>query len=119
MATEANLLDMIGDTPLLHLKSLSRATRCRILAKAEFSNPGGSSKDRVALAIVREAERSGRLKPGGTLWVGTDEDVYDMVGWSNGRVRDELAAEGFRRIGQTSGHAGDVVLNVLFGTRGA
>ncbi len=68
-------------------------------------------------AALAEARRI--LKPGGTLWVGTDEDVYDMVGWSNGRVRDELSAEGFRRIGQTSGHAGDVVLNVLFGTRGA
>ena len=67
MATEANLLDMIGDTPLLHLKSLSRATRCRILAKAEFSNPGGSSKDRVAAAIVQAAEASGALLPGGTL----------------------------------------------------
>ena len=68
-------------------------------------------------AALAEARRI--LKPGGTIWVGTDEDVYDMVGWSNGRVRDELSAEGFRRIGQTSGHAGDVVLNVLFGTRGA
>jgi ubiquinone/menaquinone biosynthesis C-methylase UbiE len=59
------------------------------------------------------------LKPGGTIWVGTDEDVYDMAGWSNGRVRDELSAAGFRRIQQTSGHAGDVVLNVLVGTRRA
>lgn len=64
---DTTYLDMIGDTPLLHLRSLSRATRCRILAKAEFSNPGGSSKDRVAAAIVREAEASGALQPGGTL----------------------------------------------------
>ena len=67
MTQPATYLDMIGDTPLLHLRSLSRATRCRILAKAEFSNPGGSSKDRVAAAIVREAEASGALQPGGTL----------------------------------------------------
>ena len=63
----SDVLDMIGDTPLIHLRSLSRATRCRILAKAELSNPGGSSKDRVAAAIVHEAESSGTLLPGGTL----------------------------------------------------
>ena len=62
-----NVLDMIGNTPLVHLRSLSQATRCRILAKAEFSNPGGSSKDRVAAAMVQEAEASGALARGGTL----------------------------------------------------
>ena len=62
-----SVLDMIGNTPLVHLRSLSRATRCTILAKAEFSNPGGSSKDRVAAAMVQEAEASGALAPGGTL----------------------------------------------------
>ena len=62
-----NVLDMIGNTPLVHLRSLSQATRCTILAKAEFSNPGGSSKDRVAAAMVQEAEASGALAPGGTL----------------------------------------------------
>ena len=60
-------LDLIGNTPLVHLRSLSAATGCEILAKAEYLNPGGSSKDRIALAIVREAEDAGRLKPGGTL----------------------------------------------------
>ena len=70
-ATSASLgvsaLDLIGNTPLVHLRSLSAATGCEILAKAEYLNPGGSSKDRIALAIVREAEDAGRLKPGGTL----------------------------------------------------
>ena len=59
------------------------------------------------------------LKPGGTVWVGTDEDVYDMAGWSNGRVRDELSGVGFRRIRQTSRHEGDVVLNLLSAVRRA
>ena len=63
----ASVLDLIGDTPMVHLRSLSEATGCTILGKAEFLNPGGSSKDRVALAIVREAEAADRLKPGGTL----------------------------------------------------
>ena len=59
--------DLIGGTPLIRLHSLSAATCCEILAKAEFLNPGGSSKDRVALAMVREAEASGKLHPGGTV----------------------------------------------------
>ena len=61
------VLDLIGNTQLVHVRSLSELTGCTILAKCEFLNPGGSSKDRVALAIVREAEASGALKPGGTI----------------------------------------------------
>lgn|GEM_PF-1591083 len=64
-------------------------------------------------AALTEAARV--LRPGGVVWVGTDEDVYDMAGWSNGRVRDELSAAGFGRIRQTSLHEGDVVLNLLSG----
>lgn len=66
-AVQASVLDLIGGTPLIRLHSLSAATGCEILAKAEFLNPGGSSKDRVALAMVREAEASGKLHPGGTV----------------------------------------------------
>jgi len=62
-----SLLDLIGNTPLIELRTLSRATGCRILAKAEFMNPGGSTKDRVAAAIVVDAERRGTLRPGGTI----------------------------------------------------
>jgi len=61
----------IGSTPLIRLRSLSDATGCEILGKAEFMNPGGSVKDRAALAIIEDAERSGRLKPGGTVVEGT------------------------------------------------
>ena len=63
----SSVLDLIGGTPLVRLRTLSDATGCTILGKAEFLNPGGSSKDRVALGIVREAEASGALRPGGTL----------------------------------------------------
>ena len=62
---------LIGDTPLVELVSLSRATGCRVFAKAEFLNPGGTSKDRVALQMIEEAERAGRLRPGGTVVEGT------------------------------------------------
>ncbi|KAL1518427.1 hypothetical protein AB1Y20_002719 [Prymnesium parvum] len=67
LAAHHSVLDLIGNTPLLHLRSLSLATGCTIVAKAEFLNPGGSSKDRVALEMVREARASGQLEPGGTL----------------------------------------------------
>jgi cysteine synthase A len=61
----------IGNTPLIRLHRFSEETGCEILGKAEFMNPGGSVKDRAARAIIDEAERSGRLKPGGTVVEGT------------------------------------------------
>ena len=60
-------MHLVGNTPLVYLPTLSKATKCTVLAKAEFLNPGGSSKDRVAATIVTQAEKSGRLKPGGTI----------------------------------------------------
>ena len=61
----------IGNTPLIRLEGPSKATGCEILGKAEFLNPGGSVKDRAALAIVRDAEKRGLLRPGGTIVEGT------------------------------------------------
>jgi cysteine synthase A len=61
----------VGNTPLIRLSKLSNETGCEILGKAEFLNPGGSVKDRAALFIVRDAERRGTLKPGGTVVEGT------------------------------------------------
>ncbi|HEY8537898.1 MAG TPA: cysteine synthase A [Steroidobacteraceae bacterium] len=63
--------EAIGNTPLIRLNKLSEETGCEILGKAEFMNPGGSVKDRAARGIIEEAERSGKLKPGGTLVEGT------------------------------------------------
>ncbi len=67
----ADLAAAIGHTPLIRLKCASEATGCTVLGKAEFMNPGGSVKDRAGLAIIEDAERSGRLRPGGTLVEGT------------------------------------------------
>jgi cysteine synthase A len=64
-------IDSIGRTPLIELKAASQATGCRILGKAEFLNPGGSVKDRAALAIVQDAEEKGLLRPGGIIVEGT------------------------------------------------
>ena len=61
----------VGNTPLIRLARLSQETGCEILGKAEFLNPGGSVKDRAALYIIRDAERRGTLKPGGTVVEGT------------------------------------------------
>ncbi|HMN71332.1 MAG TPA: cysteine synthase A [Rhodoblastus sp.] len=71
MRIAANVIEAIGHTPLIELQAASRATGCRILGKAEFMNPGGSVKDRAALAIVRDAEARGQLKPGGVIVEGT------------------------------------------------
>ncbi len=67
----STVLDAIGNTPLIRLKAASDATGCEILGKAEFMNPGGSVKDRAALAIIRDAMARGALKEGGTIVEGT------------------------------------------------
>lgn len=65
------LSSAVGGTPLLRLNRLSAETGCEILGKAEFLNPGGSIKDRAALAMLDAAERSGALPPGGLIIEGT------------------------------------------------
>ena len=67
----ADFNDAVGDTPLIRLAGPSERTGCEILGKAEFLNPGGSVKDRAARFIIEDAERSGALKPGGTIVEGT------------------------------------------------
>jgi len=62
-----SILDLIGNTPLVDVSALSPNPAVRILAKLEGQNPGGSVKDRIALSMIEDAERSGRLVPGATL----------------------------------------------------
>ena len=71
MSIRKGFADAIGNTPLIRLNRLSEETGCEILGKTEFMSPGGSVKDRAARAMIDEAERSGRLKPGGTVVEGT------------------------------------------------
>ncbi len=71
MKVTSSVLDAIGGTPLIKLRAASEATGCDIYGKAEFMNPGGSIKDRAALAIIRDAIARGALKPGGTIVEGT------------------------------------------------
>ena len=71
MRTWPDMLSAIGNTPLIRLRRASDATGCEILGKAEFMNPGGSVKDRAALAIVEAAVADGSLELGGTIVEGT------------------------------------------------
>ena len=71
MEFRRDFIDVIGNTPLVRLTAASKAAGCEILGKCEFMNPGGSVKDRAALAIVQDAEAKGLLKPGGVIVEGT------------------------------------------------
>ena len=71
LRTVANFEAAVGNTPLLRLRGPSEATGCDIFGKCEFMNPGGSVKDRAALGIIKHAEETGLLKPGGTIVEGT------------------------------------------------
>jgi cysteine synthase A len=71
MRTYSNVIDAIGRTPLIRLRKASELTGANIYGKAEFLNPGQSVKDRAALGMIRDAEKSGRLLPGGVIVEGT------------------------------------------------
>jgi cystathionine beta-synthase len=62
-----NVLELVGETPIVRLDRLSREVPGELLAKLEYLNPGGSVKDRIGMAMIEAAERDGRLRPGGTI----------------------------------------------------
>lgn len=62
-----DILGKIGNTPLLMLRKVTEGHDVNVFVKCEFLNPGGSIKDRMALGMIEEAEKSGKLKPGGTI----------------------------------------------------
>jgi cystathionine beta-synthase len=62
-----NVVELIGDTPLVRLRNLTEGIEATVLAKVEYFNPGGSVKDRIAVRMVEEAEKAGLLRPGGTI----------------------------------------------------
>ncbi|MCX7920235.1 MAG: cysteine synthase A [bacterium] len=67
MAIAENILDLIGNTPLVKLHHLFRPNSATVYAKLEFQNPGGSVKDRICIAMLEEAEKRGLIKPGSTI----------------------------------------------------
>jgi cystathionine beta-synthase len=62
-----NILGTLGNTPLVRLHKVTRGVSCDVVAKVEYFNPGGSVKDRIGITIIEDAERQGKLKPGGTI----------------------------------------------------
>ncbi len=66
-----NILETIGNTPLVKLNNITKEIEATVLAKVESTNPGNSIKDRMAIKMIEEAEKSGKLKPGGTIIEGT------------------------------------------------
>jgi cystathionine beta-synthase len=71
MKVSNNILETIGNTPLVRLNKLTREVEATVLAKVEYFNPGSSVKDRMAVKMVEDAEADGRLQPGGTIVEGT------------------------------------------------
>ncbi|HEY8829317.1 MAG TPA: cysteine synthase, partial [Candidatus Limnocylindria bacterium] len=67
MPIAADVLGLVGNTPLVHLSRIGKGLKARLVAKLEMLNPGGSVKDRIGLAMIEEAEKRGALKPGGTI----------------------------------------------------
>jgi len=67
MATYNNILESVGKTPLIKLNSINQEIQSTIYGKVEYLNPGGSTKDRIALAMIEAAEKEGKLQPGGTI----------------------------------------------------
>src|SRR5690606_41849096 len=66
-----NILETIGNTPLVKLNNITKDISATILAKIESTNPGNSIKDRMAVKMIEDAEKAGLLKPGGTIIEGT------------------------------------------------
>ena len=71
MEIKNNILETIGNTPLIKLNKLTKDFPCTVLAKVEYFNPGNSAKDRMAIKMIEVAEQQGKLKPGGTIIEGT------------------------------------------------
>lgn len=88
MSINKNIEATVGHTPLVELNNLSREAGCvaKILAKVEARNPGGSVKDRVAVAMIDDAERRGALRPGGTIIEPTSGNTGIGLAWA-GRLK--------------------------------
>ena len=78
-----NILETIGNTPMVRINELAKEIPALVLAKYETFNPGNSVKDRMALKMIEDAEADGRLKPGGTIIEGTSWVFWLNSCWTN------------------------------------
>ena len=92
------ITELVGETPVLHLRKLSPAGGADVYAKLEYLNPGGSIKDRAALGMITKAERDGRLKPGATIFEATAGNTgvgLALIGSGRGYKTVLAVPEGF------------------------
>ena len=101
-----NILGTIGNTPLVKINELAAGFPCTVLAKVEFFNPGGSVKDRIGVSMIEEAEREGRVQPGGTIIEGTS-------GNTGAGLALAAIAKGYRCIFTTTDKQSQEKLDVL------
>lgn len=101
-----DITDAIGNTPLVRLRRITAEWPCTVLAKLEYFNPGGSVKDRIGLAMIREAERKGLLEPGGTIIEGTSGNTGAALAMA-------AATRGYRCIFTTTDKQSQEKLDVL------
>src|SRR5258708_18791066 len=85
-----HVTDLIGRTPLVELKRVTSDAQATVLAKLEMFSPGGSSKDRVALQMIREAEAQGLLRPGGIITEPTSGNMGLSLAWVSAPRRYRL-----------------------------
>ena len=102
-----NVLEVVGNTPLVRLNSMTEGLKCNVWAKVEFTNPGGSVKDRIAMHIIDEAERTGAITPGGTIVEATSGNtgaglamVAALRGYKTIFVLPDKQSEGRKNIQQ-------------------
>ncbi len=76
-----SMLELIGNTPLLKLNKIGKDVKANLFVKLEYMNPSGSHKDRMARSMIEGAEKSGRVKPGGTLLEVTSTNTGPAVAW--------------------------------------
>ena len=96
MDIKNNILETIGNTPLIKLNKITKDFPCTVLAKVDYFNPGNSIKDRMAVKMVEVAEKEGKLKPGGTIIEGTSGQ------YRNGAWHWQQCVKGYKCIFTTT-----------------
>lgn len=77
------MTELVGNTPLVRINKITKGTDAQIVAKVEAFNPGGSSKDRIGIAMIEAAEKSGKLRPGGTIIEPTSGNTGVGLAWAS------------------------------------